>query len=423
MKPTARSVALEAIRRVIDEGAYSNRLVGALLARAGLERRDRAFATELTYGTLRHRLRLDDAIERAARRPVARITSPAVHALRLGAYQVLVADVAVHAAVGETVELVHGRERGFVNAVLRRLAAAPPPLPTGADPHSVGVRTGMSPWAVRELVSLLGEEAEVAAEAFAEQGSLSLRATGDREELLRQLTAAGVPARAGPVDEAAILVDAGDPSGFPGFDDGAFAVQDQASMLVVRVLDPGPRERVLDLCAAPGGKATFAASLVGPDGLVIAADAHPARVGLITREAMRLGVSPRVLVQDAITPAVDATFERVLVDAPCSGIGSARRRPELLWRVEQDRVTPLAARQLAILRAAADRVAVGGRLVYSVCTFPRAETDGVLDVFSRSMPAFEALETDGPDGRATRHRVWPHRDGADGMFIAAFRRT
>jgi 16S rRNA (cytosine967-C5)-methyltransferase len=419
--PSARSVALEAVRRVIDEGAYSNRVIPSLLGRAGLDARDRAFASELAYGTLRFRLRLDHAIAIAARRDATRITPSAIHLLRLGAYQLLVAGVAPHAAVGETVELAGGRERGFVNAVLRRLAAAPPPLPTGTRPEAVGARTGMIPWAVNELRVLLGDEAEDAAAAFVAQGPLTLRATGDREDLLAALDAEAIDAEPGPLDRSSILVHGGDPSTFPGYDAGLFAIQDQASTLVVRMLDPGPGDRVVDLCAAPGGKCVFAAQLVAPDGWVLGADRHETRVGLIRRDAVRLGVAPGLVVQDATAPAVGGGFDRVLVDAPCSGLGSSRRRPELLWRVPADRVSVLAVRQLAILRAGAERVGPSGRLVYSVCTFARAETDGVVDVFLRGTD-LRPVVTDGPDGPAERHRIWPHRHGADGMFVAAFER-
>lgn len=421
--PNARSVAVEAIRRVIDEGAYSNRLIPSLLSRTGMDFRDRAFATELTYGTLRHRLRLDDAIGVAARRDVGRITAPARHALRLGAYQLLIAGVAPHAAVGETVSLVGPRERGFVNAVLRRLATTPPPIPLGPDPYAVGVRTGMAAWAVRELGTLVGDEAEAAAAGFASKGPLTLRACGDRDALRRRLEDDGATVSDGPADPSSLLVTGGDPSSFPGYGEGSFAIQDQASTFVVRVLDPQQGEGVLDVCAAPGGKATFAAQLVGASGFVVAADSQERRAGLIRREAARLGVNPRLLVQDATADALSHPFERVLVDAPCSGLGSARRRPELLWRVDADRVTPLAARQLSILAAAADRVAPRGRLVYSVCTFPRVETDSVLDVFLRTHAEFEPVATPGPDGTAERHRLWPHRHGTDGMFVAALRRA
>jgi 16S rRNA (cytosine967-C5)-methyltransferase len=200
-------------------------------------------------------------------------------------------------------------------------------------------------------------------------------------------------------------------------------VQDQASVFVVGALDPGVGERVYDACAAPGGKALFAAERVGPGGAVVAADISPRRVGLIAETARRLGRRPWLVAQDAAAPAVRGPFDRVLVDAPCSGLGSARRRPELLWRVPKERLAGLAARQLAIVSAAADATAGGGRLVYAVCTFTRAETDAVCDALLRARDDLHPVVTEGPDGPAERHRLWPHRHGCDGMFVAAFQRV
>ncbi|MDP9300145.1 MAG: hypothetical protein M3P43_04500, partial [Actinomycetota bacterium] len=178
--PTARSVALEAIRRVIDERAYSNLLVPVLLRRSGLDERDRAFAAELAYGTLRRRIPLDHTIEARASRPIARMTPGVRNAVRLGAYQIAYTSVPAHAAVGETVGLVGQRERGFVNAVLRRIAADRPRPAEGDDDDAVSLRTGLAAWAVRELRHLLGDETEAAAAAFAEHGALCIRANNAR---------------------------------------------------------------------------------------------------------------------------------------------------------------------------------------------------------------------------------------------------
>jgi 16S rRNA (cytosine967-C5)-methyltransferase len=400
---TARSVAVETVRRVTDEDAYSTRVLPALLARSRLAPRDRALATELALGTLRHIPGLDRAIGQRASRSVARMSPGARAALRLGAYQLLFMRIPRHAAVSESVDLATPRERGFVNAILRKIADDPPTPPTGATDEDVFIRTGMSPWAVRELRRILGDdEAEVAAEAFGERGLLSLR-----------------------TNTCATTVEAfvrGLPSRLRGFSQGWFAVQDQASAFVVGALDPQPGERVLDVCAAPGGKAAHVACIVGDSGSVIAADVRPERAALIKSTAERLGVAVGVVAQDATHPSVDATFDRVLVDAPCSGIGSARRRPELLWRPRRGDLSSLARLQVAIASAAVDRLRPGGRLVYSVCTFPRAETDAACDALVRHRPELEPVEIEGPDGVAARVRLWPHRHGSDGMFVAAFRK-
>ena len=426
-RPSARSIAVEVISRVIDDGAYSTRLLPSLLERSGLDVRDRAFATELALGTLRRRLRLDPAITRAARRPIDRVTPAAArHALRLGAYQLLEAGVPPHAAVSETVDLVEGRARGFVNAVLRTLSRSPYVAAEGPGADAVAERTGLAPWAIDELGVLLGDERETAAAALASPAPLCVRVVGGPTrvpEVIGSFAAAGVEATPAAVHPACILVARGDPRRLPGFPEGTWTVQDQASAFVGAVLASAAGDRVADVCAAPGGKALQACEDVGPSGRVVAADVSMQRIGLIARSAQRLGVAPWLLVQDATAPALGGPFDRVLVDAPCSGIGSARRRPELLWRVDRARLTGLAARQLAIVSASAELLRPGGRLVYSVCTFPRSETDAVCDALLRARPELEPIPTDGPDGPKERHRLWPHRHGSDGMFVAAFERA
>jgi 16S rRNA (cytosine967-C5)-methyltransferase len=424
VRQTARSVALEAIRRVTDEGAYSTIVVPGALRRSRLDSRDRAFATELAFGTIRHMLPIDRALDSVASRPVSRMSPIARTVLRLGAYQVLFADVAPHAAVGETVGLAGDRERGFVNAVLRRLVRDPPASPEGTSEADVSIRTGLSPWAVRELGRLLpAQEVEPAARAFASEAQLCVRANiavidvGEFRDALVRAAAEPVPA---PLDPTCFLLKGGDPRELPGYADGWFAVQDQASAFVVGALDPRPGDRVLDACAAPGGKTTYAPALVGEAGLVVGADLHPGRAGLIRRGADRLRVHPLVLAQDSTTPALRGPFDRILVDAPCSGLGSARRRPELLWRNDKSDLSQLARRQVAIVSSVADLLEPGGRLVYSVCTFPRAETDAAADAIVRHRPDLVPVAVGGPEGPAERIRLWPHRHGSDGMFVAAF---
>ena len=425
-RPTARSVALEAIRRVIDDRAYSTLAIPALLDRSGLDTRDRAFATELAYGTLRRRLPLDRAIGLRATRPIDRIEPDVRHVLRLGAYQLAFTSVPAHAAVGETVALAGSRQRGFVNAILRRLADDPVAAPEGVEPGAVSARTGLVEWAARELQALLVDEAEAAAAAFATRGPLCVRANTARIDVgsLRDaFRGAGRDPRPAPLHPDCLLLDGGDPTTLPGYREGWFAIQDQASAFVVRALDPRPGERVADLCAAPGGKTAAIAAEVAPGGGVVAADRNARRVGPIARLAARLGVSPWLVVQDSAAPALAGVFDAVLVDAPCSGIGSARRRPELLWRVERDRLTGLALQQVRLLEAGTELLRPGGRLVYSVCTFPPVETDAVCDELVRTRRDLRPAATPGPDGPSERHRLWPHRHGSDGMFVAAFVRS
>jgi 16S rRNA (cytosine967-C5)-methyltransferase len=426
MNPTARSVAYEAVFRVTEQGGFSNLAIPGALRRAKLSAEDRAFATELAYGTIRRAPSLDWAIDRHATRPVRRMTSRARALLRLGAYQLLFMRTPPHAAVGETVGLAGPREKGFVNAILRRIAAEPPTWPAGAADEDVAVRTGLAQWAVADLRRLLGDEAELAAQALAERALLCVRTNTCRvtvDEAEVALRAAGLDPRRGTVHPDCLLLDrAGDPVELPGFKQGHLAVQDQASAFVVSLLDPQPGEKILDACAGPGGKAAYAACLVEPNGVIVAGEPNPRRAGLVARTAARLGTRPLVVAQDVTAAAVRGPFDRVLVDAPCTGIGSARRRPELLWRAAKGELSGLARLQVAIATAAADLLKPGGRLVYSVCTFPRAETDAAADAIRRHRPDLVPEATPGPDGEAERHRLWPHRHGCDAMFVAAFHR-
>jgi 16S rRNA (cytosine967-C5)-methyltransferase len=425
MTDEARAVAFAAIRRVTEQGGYSNLAIPAGLERSGLDAQDRGFASELAYGTLRRLLTLDWVIARAASRPPSRMSASALTAIRIGAYQLLFTRVPDHAAVSESVALVSARERGFVNAVLRRIARQRPPLPQGQSDEEIGIRTGMSTWAVGELRHLLGADAEAAASALATRADLSLRANRcvrSVADLEQDLLAAGHHPRRGTLHPDSLLLEGGAPERLPGFAQGWFAVQDQASAFVVGVLDPKPGERVLDVCAGPGGKLAHIACLVGDEGLAVGGDIHPSRASVAAAAVRRLQVRASVLAQDARAPALRAGFDRVLVDAPCSGLGSARRRPELLWRAERTALSGLARLQVAIAAAAADQLRPGGRLVYSVCTFPRAETDAACDALLAHRPDLEPVKIEGPQGPAERVRLWPHRHGSDAMFAAAFRR-
>jgi 16S rRNA (cytosine967-C5)-methyltransferase len=316
-----------------------------------------------------------------------------------------------------------------VNAILRRLAKDPPASPTGGSDRAVSLRTGMAEWAVAELRTFLTpEDVEPAATGFGQRAPLTLRVNTCRstvEDVVRSLRDAGLQPRLAPVHPECILLPGGDPTSIPGWHEGWFAVQDQASAFVVDTLAPEPGDRILDACAAPGGKTALIACRVGDAGRLVASDLRPERIAPIGTALARLGLRADLLAHDAGRPAVRGPFDRVLVDAPCTGIGSARRRPELLWRGRRDELSRLARLQVAIVAAGAELLRTGGRLVYSVCTFPRAETDAACDAIVRHRPDLVPVETPGPAGAPPepRHRLWPHRHGTDGMFVAAFERS
>jgi len=334
--------------------------------------------------------------------------------------------IPAHAAVSETVELAEPRSRGFVNAVLRALARATPPPADGDDDEGISKRTGLTSWAVGELRHVLpDDEVEMAAAALATPADLSLRANLCRtqtEQLEATIQEGGLEVQRGPLHPDVLHVRSTPPALLPGYEEGWFAIQDEASVLVTAALEASPGERVYDPCGGPGGKAAHLACLIGSGGALVSADQRLRRAMLIVRTTQRLGVPVKVLAQDARRPAVRGEFDAALVDAPCSGLGAARRRPELLWRPSRQDLAQLARLQVAILVATAELVRPGGRLVYSVCTFPRAETDAAVRAFLTKRPDFQPSEVPGPDGPAPTHRLWPHRHGTDAMFYAGFTR-
>jgi 16S rRNA (cytosine967-C5)-methyltransferase len=384
---------------------------------------DRELATELAYGTLRRLLPIDHALGPFLNKPLPSAPPRARAALRVGAYQLLYTRIPDHAAVTETVGLVSPSERGFVNAVLRRLATEGVSWPTGVSAEAVAARVGLAAWAVRELRRHVGDDAEEAAAALADQAPLTLRTNPCRttvERLEGQLRAEGHEPVPGRIHPGSLRLRRGRPGALPGFGEGWFAVQDEASSWVVDVLDPQPGERIVDVCAAPGGKAADIACRAGS---VVAGDVSVQRLGRVAETATRLGVRMLLLTQDAARPALRGGVDRVLVDAPCSGIGAARRRPELLWRPRRDELRSLARLQVRILAGAASLLRPGGVLVYSVCTFPSVETDAVCRAVVERIQDLRPDPFAGPDGNeVTLARLWPHLHGTDAMFAARFRR-
>jgi 16S rRNA (cytosine967-C5)-methyltransferase len=427
---SARLAALDALVR-IDDGAYAHVVLPAMLGQTRLDDRDRAFVTELVYGTVRAQRRIDDLLGLVVQRPLKRLDPPVRAALRLGAYQ-LVHDVPAYAAVGETVAAVVARSprsRGFVNANLRALTRLGPPWP---EPAEAAVALSYPDWLVTRLVRELGAgPAHDALVAMNEPGAVTLRpnplaTTADAAEA--ELRAAGVHVERGSLlPDALVVRGLGDPARLPLVRDGRATPQDQGSQAVVAVLAPAAGERIADLAAAPGGKATAIGERVGPTGAVVALDIDAGRVRLVDGAVTRLGLGHvfPVVGDAAAPPLTPASFDRVLLDAPCSGIGVLRRRPDARWRLREDAIAELAALQVRLLDAAAGLVRPGGVLVYSVCTMTTEETTGVDAWAGAHLPGFSALAPPAapwqPSGRGAL--LLPQAAGTDGMYVLALRRT
>jgi len=428
---TSREIALNALVRV-DDGAYSNLLLPAMLRESALDDRDRAFTTDLVYGTLREQRALDYFLAQLSDRALEALDTPVRAALRLGAYQ-LMHGVPAHAAVRETVEVAPERARGYVNAVLRTLARLGPPWPwpDGDEVEALAVRLSYPDWIVERLVADLGvEDARATMAVGNEPAAVALRVNPEMatpEAVARELRSGGVDvARGALVDDALLVRGTGDPARLGPVAEGRATPQDEASQAVVAILDPQPGETVFDVAAAPGGKATDIGERVGEDGRVLAVDIQPGRIRLVAAAARRLGLQSvlRVVADGRALPAPPASADRVLVDAPCSGLGVLRRRPEARWRIGPDQVAPLAELQRELLRAAAEVVRPGGVVVYSVCTLTHEETSGV-DWAARELPGLEAEPPPGPPWRPRGRGalLLPHDAHTDGMFVLRLRRT
>lgn len=433
---TARSLAVEALVR-IEAGAFSNLVLPGLLSASGLPSRDRAQATDLVYGTLRQQGRTDHLLALVADRPLDALDPPVRAALRLGVHQLL-GGVPPHAAVGETVgALAAGpaaRARPYVNAVLRRVADLGPvwPWPEGEDPPALAVRTSHPQWIVELLQRDLGpDDARSTLEAANAPPPVTLRPNPLRTTvaaLTGELEAAGVDVAPGALVPGALLVrSTGDLARLAAVAEGRATPQDQASQVVATAVGARPGEDILDLAAAPGGKATALAEAMGDAGRVLAADLRPGRARRVAEAGRRLGLtSVHTVVADGRAPPVrPGGFDRVLLDAPCSGLGVLRRRPESRWRLQPDDVGRAAALQRQLFGAAVLALRPGGLLAYSVCTLTRAETSEIDEWAAAEFPQLVAEAPPGAPWRILGRGalLLPQVAGTDGMYLLLLRAT
>lgn len=386
--PSSRAVALDVLDRIEADDAYANLALGHALQSSGLSERDRRFVTDLVYGTLRMRRACDFVVSRFLDRRPSRRT---MNALRLGAYQLIYAGVPAHAAVAETVAVSPKAMRGLVNAILRKVAgqggkASSPAGPRGLGPEldwpSEAIRLSVPDWVLDRLAADLGEDRAVAAlEVMGQPAEVAEREDGYVQDLASQAVVDAVPAEAGNL--------------------------------------------VLDACAAPGGKAT---GLATRGAQVVAADARWSRLGLVRSNVERLGLDPDVVglvLADGTAPPWRAqAFDHVLIDAPCSGLGTLRRRADLRWRVDEGSIARLSALQRQLVLASAPMVRAGGTITYAVCTLTAAESVEVDSVIASEQPDLKPLDPLPspwePWGRGSI--LLPQAAGTDGMCLFRYRR-
>ena len=453
----ARRAAFEILRRVEAEGAYSSALLAA--TDDELNPKDRALTHELVLGVLRNQLWLDRTIEHFASREVAKLDLPVALALRLGVYQLrFLTRVPQSASVNESVNLVKAARvksaAPFVNAVLRRVAREPNYDPTSkaaAETEKLAIETSHPLWLLERWISQFGmDEAAAIARANNEPAVLAFRFTAkalrDSSEIIDELRASGVELIESEIAPGAWRIiqrkstgkDAGDPhAGMRALPmralqklaaEGLIYFQDEASQLVAHLVGARDRDCVLDVCGAPGSKSTLIAAL-GPSATIISGELYEHRARIIEEFAKRQGAnSVSVMIYDATRelPFPPASFDRVLVDAPCSGTGTLRHNPEIRWRLNESDIAQLAEKQKQILEHAAAVVRVGGRLVYSTCSIEKDENERVIGDFLKENRTFARAKSEVAGRLITDNgaaRTWPHRDDVEGFFVAAFRRA
>jgi 16S rRNA (cytosine967-C5)-methyltransferase len=434
----ARALAISVLARVEATDAYLNVVLDAQLAESPPEDpRDAALVTELCYGATRRRMTLDYALTQFADRKLESIEDRVLAALRIGAYQIFYLRIPRHAAVGETVEALKAlklaRAAGFVNAILRKLSQLEsPPLPPESEAVAhLAIRESHPEWLVARWIRQFGRErAEEMLAGDNQPAPLCLRTNTSkisRDALLKELTDAGLTATPTPYSPVGIVVSGGGRvEELFGYAEGLWQVQDEAAQLVGIYAAIPDGARVLDACAAPGGKACHLAERLE----VLASDLHANKLRKIQAEAKRLGLGERLTTQahDATEPFDESLgeFHAVMVDAPCTGLGTLRRHPELRYRRKEEDVGRLASLQRRILEHAQEKVAPGGLLVYAVCSVDPQEGQDQIEMFLRSHPDFTAEPPSLPGLSLPTWQAYlrtlPGREGLDGFFAARLRR-
>ncbi|MRH29490.1 rRNA small subunit methyltransferase B [Microbacterium sp. SYP-A9085] len=449
---TARDVAYDVLRAVRADDAYANLLLPRMIERAGLAPADAALATELTYGTLRRQGTYDAVVAAAADRPVAEIDPQVLDALRLGVHQLMSTRIASHAAVNETVQQVRtsaGRPAaGFANAVLRRVSRDTPgqwlariEQSARSDDERLSLRTAHPVWIIRALRRALA----------AEDRKDELDALLQADNAAPHVTMAALPglialpdgAPRTPYSPFGFVPGSGDPEPLIRASGGRLRVQDEGSQLaalaLTRALPVTAGERWLDLCAGPGGKtAILAAEALAHGARLEANEPVPARAGLVRRALAAVPLDVPVSEEDGRLRAASGGYDRILVDAPCTGLGALRRRPEARWRKTPADVPALTALQTDLLTAALDAVRPGGVVAYVTCSPHLAETAGVVAEVTRTFGDRVAeldaravvqavsrtrLDLAVPASGSGRAQLWPHRHGTDAMAITLLRRV
>lgn len=445
---SAREVALDILIRVEQQGAYSNLLLNSTLQKSQLSREDAGLATELVYGSISRMLTLDYVLGDFVAKGIAKLQPWVRNLLRLSLYQIMYLDrIPSHAAVNEAVNIAKKRGHqgisGMVNGVLRSVLRAGdlPVLKEGlSQEERISILHSHPLWMVRRWAAEYGlDTAEAMCAANNESPAVSVRVNTtmiSRDSLLAQMQQAGLEAAASEVSPYGILVKGGGNLALTSwYSDGYISIQDESSMLVAEAVAPVPGMKVLDCCAAPGGKSAHMGELMKDSGTIYSNDLHVHKAKLIEDQAARLGLECiQTGSRDALELAgsfAPASFDRILLDAPCSGLGVIRRKPDLKWRKQPEDVASVAALQGELLQSVSQLLKPGGVLVYSTCTTEPAENSAVIADFLKNNSNFGSATFSSPlwtrlEGTALAEgegiQILPHHFGSDGFYIARLER-
>ncbi len=442
----AREAALKILMDINENRAYSNIALNRYFSASELRDIDKAFITEIVYGTVKWKLFLDRVIASYSNIKMEKLSPWILNILRLGAYQLLkMSKVPQSAACNESVKLAgkygHKASQGYVNAVLRNITrggidAAIPERNKDLAAY-LSVTYSYPKWLTEKYLTLFGpEKTESLLDAGNKTPESTVRTNTLKvscEMLLKQLNEAGIEAVEGRYAKEAVIIKSHVSFGsLRAFKDGFFQVQDESSMLPARVLAPKPGDTVLDACSAPGGKTTHIAQLMNNKGTVVARDVHEHKLKLVNEAAERLGIDIiKTELMDAVcdNPKDKEAFDRVLLDAPCTGLGIIRRKPDIKWARETKDQDNIAKLQRMLISNVAKAVKPGGVMVYSTCTILPSENEDVVNGFLEENCDFELddISTYLPDNLAQYSQkgmlqLYPDRDGIDGFFIARIRR-
>ncbi|WP_345807433.1 16S rRNA (cytosine(967)-C(5))-methyltransferase RsmB [Bacillus pumilus] len=443
-KSNVREVALDALIKLEQNQAYSNLLLQSVMKDKDLADQDKPLLTELVYGTLQNKLALDYMLAPFVKKP-QKVAPWVMQLLRMSLYQMVYLEKIPHrAAIHEAVELTKKRGHkgisSLVNGVLRSVQReGVPAFDDIKDPvKRLSIETSHPLWLVQEWVQSYGfEAAESMCHIHLVPPKQTLRVNRmktDRAALQQELLDAGIETELGDLSEDALKLMKGSIVSTPSFQEGYVTIQDESSMLVARALDPQPGEAVLDACAAPGGKSTHIAERMNDEGQIVSLDLHEHKVKLIKQAAKRLNLTQiEAKALDARKAKGDyseASFDRILIDAPCSGFGVIRRKPDMKYTKSKEDSARLAAIQQAILKETAPLLKPGGTLVYSTCTMDPTENQQVIHAFLQEHQDFEPdlslnerlPEQVAPFVQNGSVQILPHYFGTDGFFICSMRK-